>query len=427
MALERVDLAVVGAGPAGLSAATVVAAAGGRVIVLDESPWTGGRLRSQVHQESKPGPDGRTVWSRGPDKAAKLASGAIKAGAELRPGVSVWGLFPESNPEAEWYLGLAPVLPGEEGDKTLFGLGAKTVIVASGAVQNPVPFPGWTLPGVITAGAAQTLLNLHFVKPGQRAAVVGVDPLALSVAGLMSLAGMEVKGVILPPQNGLHLGPASPKQALVSLARLADHGPGLSLSLTGKLLSIFSRLSSELFPKKGIKVWGVPLMLRKAVVSVGGQGRVERLRVADLRADGRFYDKDIEDWAVDVVLTSAGLSPLAELLQVAGCPLVHIPQLGGWTPVHGPGLETPMEGLFVAGSVTGVEGAAVATAQGRLAGISAAAHLGLIPAQKTREKRESYRGAVIEARKDSLPLMEGMETGRARMAELWHRDGLPEP
>jgi sarcosine oxidase subunit alpha len=128
-------------------------------------------------------------------------------------------------------------------------------------------------------------------------------------------------------------------------------------------------------------------------------------------------------YEVDAVVTSAGLRPLTDLAQVGGCRLVHIPQLGGWTVLHGPDQQTPREGLFVAGSSGGVEGAAVAQAQGRLAGMAAAHYLSLMDENTWMTAADQARQEIDSARKDSLPFSEDINAGRSRMADLWASQG----
>ena len=248
----------------------------------------------------------------------------------------------------------------------------RAVIIATGATQNPLVMKGWTLPGVITAGAAQTLINVHHVLPGHNAAVVGLDPLSLTVAQLMSAAGAHVHGLVLPPVNGMQPVPSLPAEAIRNLARFSDFAPSRPMALLGKIAGKLSPLAARFYPGSGVAVNGIRMFLRKAAQAVEGEKRVEQIVITGITTNGGAIDRRQEIWPVDVVVTSAGLSPLVDLVQVAGCPLVHVADLGGWVPLHNQRLETPLEGLFVSGSITGVEGAEVAEATGRLAGINAA-------------------------------------------------------
>jgi len=397
MAVETVDIAIVGAGPAGLAAASELAQHGGNVVVLDETSTPGGRLPGQIHPV--PGSRSRSSrqWSNGAVKAAELKDKATQAGARIICGASVWGIF------CGWHVAVAPTDQNFSNAARPAGYDARAVLIATGATQNPLVMNGWTLPGVITAGAARTLINVHHVLPGHNAAVVGLDPLSLAAAQLMSEAGTNVHGIVMPPVNGLQPMPSLPAEAIRTLARFSDFAPSRPLALLGKIAGKFSPLAARFYPGSGVAVNGIRLFLRKAAQAVEGENRVEQIVVSGITANGGAIDRRQEIWPVDVVVTSAGLSPLVDLVQVAGCPLVHVADLGGWVPLHNPRLETPLEGLFVAGSITGVEGAEVAEASGRLAGINAAGYLGLAPSSIVEQDIRKHRAAVKAARKISLP------------------------
>lgn len=409
---DRVDLVVVGAGPAGLAAATETARCGGRVVVVDEAPVPGGRLPGQVHLAK-----GRRALDPDafPNKAAyavRLLKAAAEAGVTLVCGASVWGLFPG------WHLALASA----GGARVPTGFDARTVVLATGAVQNPLMLPGWTLPGVITAGAAQQMVNVHRVLPGRRPVVIGIDPLSLSIAQLLGAVGAQVQGVFLPPANGLSAGPASPRAALAALVRFAPHAAGIQVKLAAALARRCSAWAARIFPIRGLQVAGLPLRLRQAACSIHGDGRAREVRVAALTADGTLLDGRLQRFSTDVVITSDGLSPLVELAQVAGCPLHFLAELGGWVPVHGDRLQTPLPGLFVAGSLTGVEGAAVAECQGRIAGLAVAEYLGLGRTGELAVQREAQQRAAAAARREALVFLPGIERGRAAMQRLWENN-----
>lgn len=415
---KPVDLVVVGAGPAGLAAAAEVARCKGSVVVLDEAPFPGGRLRAQLHEEPAVRGARLQKWFNGAQRADDLVQEAAAAGAAICCGVSVWGIFPG------WYVAVTPVDASQTENRGPAGIEARAVVIATGAVQNPLPLAGWTLPGVITAGAAQTLLNVYHVLPGRRAVVIGADPLALSVARLMALVGAEVQGVFLPPPNGIQFGPCSTQAAVAELARFAAFAAGRRLSILGRLGGYCSGLAARCFPRKGLDGGGFALRLRDAVFAVQGATRVESVRLAPLKSDGSLNTAHETELAADVVVTSAGLSPLTELAQVSGCPLVFIAELGGWVPLHGARFETPVSGLFVAGSVTGVEGAAVAEAQGRLAATAVAGYLGLIEPPELNARAATFQTLEQTARKSGISFCRDIARGRVRMAHHWNHQAM---
>lgn len=416
MRVNRVDLAVAGAGPAGLAAATEVAARGGRVVVLDESPYPGGRLPSQVHLDPKQLRRLRIRWTNGKQTARRLADAARTAGVRIRCGMSVWHLFPDSG---GWHVGACPAVPGGGSPADGFGYDAAALVIANGAVQKPMAFPGWTLPGVMTAGAALTMANVNGVLPGRRVVVVGIDSLGISAAQLLSACGVTVTGVVLPPDNGLPAGVKRPWDALKALTVMIRRpapagGPGFP-----KWVEMAGGRMAWLLPRCGIKVMGAPLMLRRALHSATGRDRVETVKVVDLTLDGHPRSGSLQEWPVDAVITASGLTPLTEAAQVAGCPLVNLPDLGGWVPFHGPNLESPLSGLFLAGSVTGVEGAAIAETQGRIAGVSAARYLRLADADSTCRDLARWQARLEAVRAITPAFLPGIRAGRIEMTKKW--------
>jgi len=415
MSIEKADLVIIGAGPAGLAAAAEAACRRAAVVVLDEAPIPGGRLPGQIHPRPGRKRADRSRWSNGAEKAAQLVAEAHRAGAGIYCGASVWGVFPG------WHVGLAPTAP-QAGPNTLpAGIESRAVLVATGACQNPLLLPGWTCPGVITAGAAQALLNVHRILPGKRAVVIGVDALSLSAAYLMAKAGSEVLGVFLPPDNGLQFGPVPPRTAIQEMARFGPVAPTAALAALAGLSKYLSKPAAALFPKNGIRIDGVRLRLRQTIVGIEGTNRVQTVQVANVRSNGVPVSGRTTPLAADVVVTSNGLAPLVELAQVAGCPLTWISDLGGWVPLHNDRFETPVPGLFVAGSITGVEGAAVAEAQGRLAGAAACAFLQSSAAADLENDLRIFKHAVMQARKETVAFYPDIGTGRAAMTRCWQK------
>jgi sarcosine oxidase subunit alpha len=394
------DLVVIGAGPAGLSAAIQAASYGARVVVVDENPCEGGKLLGQLHEEPGQG------WWIGKEVARQLGERARSLGVTLLREREVWGVFPG------WQVKMNRQ---EE-------LEAPYLLIATGAVERAVPIPGWTLPGVMTVGAAQVLANVHWIRPGDRILIVGVDALSLTVARELAMAGADVVGIVLPPPSPFQQLSADPRFSLGYLSRMAHLAPTSLLRMAGTLVKEESvrYLAARFFPKKGVRLWGVPLMLRQAAVEISGHETVRSVTLAELSHDGRIIEHTDHQVDVDCVCLSGGLYPLAELAAAAGCRFVYLPELGGHVPLHGPHLETTVPGLFVAGNITGIEGARVAMAQGELAGTVIAAKLQLLPpnnegalVQQTMEKVKAVR------RNSSIHFLPDVETGRRKMQEMW--------
>ena len=156
--------------------------------------------------------------------------------------------------------------------------------------------------------------------------------------------------------------------------------PSALLRFGGRLAQnpTFAKIAADLFPKRGLTIWKIPLKLRTAVRSINGTNHVESVTLIDLDGNGRPIGGSEREEGVDFVAIAGGLYPLAELASVAGCAFVYMPELGGYVPVHNERLQTAVKGLYVAGNITGVESALVAMAQGRLAATSICEDAGLI-------------------------------------------------
>ncbi|QMV43677.1 NAD(P)/FAD-dependent oxidoreductase [Cohnella cholangitidis] len=348
------DVIVVGSGPAGLSSAISAAKNGLRIAVLDEYPRAGGRLLGQLHQE----PNGK--WWNGIEEARRLEDTAREAGVSVRTGVSVTGL--ERTGDEGWTLWT---------NAGLFQ--AKRLLLATGAAESAVPVPGWTLPGVMSIGAAQVMTNVQRVKVGSRGVVIGMNVLAMAIVSELRLAGIDLEAIVLPPGSPVSGHSSDPGRvfgALLKVAHLAHPLFRRGASLIRHPL--LQRMALAAYPKGGMRIWGTPLQLRRAALEIVGNDCVEGVRTAAIRTDGSVIAGTEQFIEADFVCIAGGLYPLAELAAVAGCPFRYVPQLGGHIPLHDESMRTPLSRLYVAGNITGVESAKVAMAQGFVAGLAMA-------------------------------------------------------
>lgn len=397
-------LAVVGAGPAGLNAAIAARAHGLAVTVIDEGPRPGGRLLGQLHPEPGGG------WWNGQAIAADLTERAQRSGVQIRTGQQVWGLERDQSGDQShtgWSIGIDAAEP----------VRADCVIIATGAIETPLPVPGWTLPGAMAIGAAQTLTNFYRVRPGARAAVIGVDPLALTVSSEMLQAGVEIIGIFAPQADTFSGDRATAARNVAALSRLTDLAPNRLLGAGGRIArnTAIQHIAAQLYPRRGIPVWDTRLHLRRSVTGITGSEHVEAVHTRPTDRFGRPAAPS-RSTPVDCVCISGGLAPLFELS--GGGQQVHAAELGGEVPLTGPLLQGTESGVFFAGNVTGIESATVALAQGRLAGLGAAAWSGVID-QDTAEVRDAQRG-VEQARDDAvITFMPDVRAGRARLGTIW--------
>lgn len=401
----KVDLLVAGAGPAGLTAAAAAAEHGLDVMVVDEHPHPGGQLRGQLHEVPGRG------WVRGHEEAERIAARARAAGVRVVHGTAVWTLEPGWNVHVR-------------GRELAGRVVAPQVVLATGAAERPAVVPGWTLPGVMTVGAAQVLANVHRVRPGGRAVVAGVNVLALSIARELALAGVQVLGIGLPPPGALNGARAVPEQVILGMARLARLAPSPILRLGGAVgrSPAGARLGARFYPARGFSVWGIPIWLRQAIVNIEGSEQVEAVQLQAVSPSGKLLPggRRLE---VDLVCVSAGLYPLVELAAAAGCRMAHVPSLGGTVPLVDAHLRTTAPGLYAAGSITGIEGAGVAEAQGTLAGLAVVADSGrLAPTEAAHRLAQAAAGVAAARARAPIQFDPGTAAGRAEVLRLMQSD-----
>jgi len=236
---------------------------------------------------------------------------------------------------------------------------AKCVVLATGAHDRPAPFPGWTLPGVISAGGCLNLIKGQGLVPGRRVAVVGNGPLLLVVAYSLLKAGVKVVAVV----------EAAGTSAMVSQA------PGLLASPS--LLGLGVKYRAQMLRA------GTPFITRHAIVHATGTERVESIKLARLGDDGRVAVNGPVTYEVDALVVGYGLTPSIEFARMMGLQMLHDPLLGGWVPERAGDLQTSVDGVYGAGDGCGIGGVELATLEGHRAALSVAARLGFNAAAQT--------------------------------------------
>ncbi|MBD8523100.1 FAD-dependent oxidoreductase [Lysinibacillus sp. FSL R7-0073] len=348
---------IIGAGPAGLAAAITLAEKNIEVLVIDEYLYAGGRLLGQLYEE-KPG-----TWWNGIVESERLLERAKAVHVEFLLQTSVSDL---EKIDRTWIIHTT---------KGVFR--TQHLLLATGAAESPFPIPGWTLPGVMSVGAAQVMTNVHRVKPGKRGVIVGVNVLSSAIAMELQLAGVQVAAITLPPATLLTEGNSHPLEVMNSLLHVAHMAPSPFVKMGSKFMKndFMKKLGITFYPKNGVKMWDIPIMLRKAVIEIVGKNQVEGVVLATVNTDGSIVKGSEQRIKADFICIAGGLYPLAELASLAGCPFHYIEQLGGFIPLHNEQMETNLEGLYVAGNITGIEGAKVALAQGEVAALTIAQRL----------------------------------------------------
>ncbi len=390
MPTSRCDVAVVGAGPAGAAAAVTAVRAGARVVLVDAEARPGGQY-----------------WRHGPGDGSGDGSGHVRGSGQVHeharewralarrldhalgsgrlthlPRTRVWRIDP---PSAGGPARLQATTPDADGADAPVVVEAAAVVLAPGAHDRVLPFPGWDLPGVLTAGGAQALLKEHGVAAGRRAVVAGTGPFLLPVAVGLAEAGVRVVEV---DEAGDGRGWARAWRAAAGApAKVADGA---------RYAALLAR-------------YRVPVHLRQAVVAAHGRDRLEAVTVARLDQSWNVLPGSERQVDCDTAAVGWGFVARLELALQAGCATAPGPDGTPAVVVDDVG-RSSVPGVLAAGELTGVGGADLALLRGALAGTAAAAvAAGREPAPvhpgvaSRRARLEAFAGALHAAH----PVREG--------------------
>ncbi|MFC1501863.1 FAD-dependent oxidoreductase [bacterium] len=309
------EVAIIGAGPAGLSAAIYASQFGAEVMVFEENSLIGGQLIKQTHMFF--GSKEHHAKVRGIDIGEKLVD-SLNENVTVLLETPVVGYYPPYQ--------LAVIK-----EHRLHRVKAKKIIVATGASENMLTFPNNDLPGVYGAGAVQTLMNVYGILPGKRMLMVGAGNIGVIVAYQLLQAGVDVAAVV---------------EALPTIGAYQVHASKL-------------------------RRCGVPILTRHTVKRALGKDHVEGATLVQLDKNWEEVPGTERDVEVDTICLSVGLKPTAEIFFQAGCRMASISELGGEVPVHNEYMETSVSGIYVAGDASSIEEASSAMLEGRLAGLDA--------------------------------------------------------
>ena len=344
--MKRYELIVVGAGPSGLSAAIEAAKRGVSAIVFDENEKPGGQLFKQIHKFF--GSKEHHAKVRGFKIGEELLKEADEVGVKVVLNATVVGLYADK----EVNVRIDDKICHYKGD---------TVVIATGAAENMVTFKGWTLPGVIGAGAAQTMMNLHGIQPGKKILMLGSGNVGLVVSFQLLQAGCQVVGLV----------DAAPRIG----------GYGVHAAKVARC--------------------GVPFYLSHTIKEAHGDDHVTGVTINQVDEHYNPIPGSEKYFDVDTICMAVGLSPMSQLLKMAGCQMEDNPKRGGQVPIIDEFGETSVSGIFASGDVSGIEEASSAMIEGRMSGICVSEYLGYCTKE---EKAECLK----KLEKDLDSLRQGM-------------------
>ena len=339
----EVDIAIVGAGPAGLSAALRASDGGARVLLIDERGEPGG----QYFKPRSDGYRGDGARDRQHRRGDDLRARARACGVRIATGQSLWFARARTGGFDLRSLG------------TDLGLRimARAVILATGAYERPVMVPGWTLPGVMTIGAMQTMARRYGVSPGKLVLIAGHGPLGLQLAAELASLGVRV-------------------------VALAERGrPSVSLALASAMAAAPGLIADGVRYRLAALRARTPVLNGWELAGISGEDCAEGATLREI-ATGRT--RHVE---ADIVSAGDGFAPQLELARLLGIPLTADLVTGDLRPERDSDGATSVPGVWIAGDAGGIGGAEIALAQGKLSAAAAMSHIGLSDVTDTRAVR----------------------------------------
>lgn len=342
-----VDLTIVGAGPAGMAAAVSAADAGLQVLVIDEQARAGGQIFRRQPQQfgAKPGNYAPYTWA-----------GELIERFETHPRIeakfrsTVFGVLRDRADEGDILrdipggMQLQVAVRGPEGGELCE---TRHLLLATGAYDMPVAFPGWAKPGVMMAGAVQSLLKSQRVLAGRNLVLAGSHPLLLVVAEQMLAAGAHISEIAFA-------------RGLPTIGELAE-----ALPAAPGHLGVFAEAAKAI---AAIARHRVKVSTRTIVTEAIGGDTVSGVSLAKVDSQWQVIGEP-RQIAADLLVLGYGFTPSTELARQAGCEMQWDSEKGGWLVAHDDSFRTTAERVWVAGEPTGVAGAEQSEAEGRIAGL----------------------------------------------------------
>lgn len=357
------DAIVIGSGPAGIGAGAVLGEAGARVLVVDEAPAPGGQIWRGIE-----GASGRRAAILGPDYlAGKSEVRRLRAsGAELAFSTEVWRVDPDGT---VWLR-----------DQTgLHHMRARFIIIATGAMERPVPLPGWTLPGVSTVGGLQTLLKREGILPNGPLALIGSGPLLYLYAQQAISAG----------KHDIIMVDTSNWRRKARAMRFLPH------ALLGQGITYLAKGAGLLWNLRRKEVAYYPAAEKIAIEQDTERGAL----IVNFQSKGQQYAIPVSR-----VGLHEGVIPESHLPRSLDCRMAWSGRAAAFHPIRDRNLCSSHPNIYISGDAGGIGGAMVALFEGQMAALSVLAQSGLTTDPQQERKARRQRQAHLAAR----PLIDAM-------------------
>ena len=356
---QSYDLAILGAGPAGLAAAAQASELGLTCVVLDEQAEPGGQIYRALGRRAAQGHEQLDIFGPSYRHGLELLRQFKDSKAEYRPETLVWQVDPPVNAPVDSLARLMTLHQGRAAE-----IHVARVLICSGAQERPVPVPGWTLPGVLGVGAAQILLKSAGLVPDAPMVIAGNGPLLYLLLAQYREAGYEPSAVLLTGDAG-------------DWAGALPHLPGF--------------LASGLLPEgmkllKALRQSGTRILRGVRELSIQGTSKAEAVSCV---AKGRR-----ESIPASLVCLHEGVVPNTQMTRLIGCAHRWDRIQSAFKPLLDRWGNTTVEGIQVAGDGGGIAGARAAEVSGRIAVMEAARALGKLSEGERDRRSADYRQAL---------------------------------
>ena len=358
-----VDVVIIGAGPAGMSASNMIHEYGGRAVILDEQSEPGGQIYKAIDRVMRDRPNELSWLGSAYHDGARLTKKFRSQAKDYQPGSTVWHI------ECRNLDGLYNIFYSQAGVSKK--IETKYIVIATGAMERPVPIPGWTLPGVMTVGAVQSVLKNSGMYPSGKLVLAGAGPLVLQLASQLIGAGISILAILDTSPKGSFL------KALRHFPRALFAGDYLykGWNLTNKIMQSNTKVYRNV-----------------TELNASGDGRLQNLSFK--------VNETKHCLKADTLALHEGILPNVQLTRLLDLEHVWSPRQRSFSPVVNSWGETSLSGVFVVGDGAGVSGARTAEYSGAIAGIIILERLEYI--------KESQRDLIIEDRKFRRLLDEGI-------------------
>ncbi len=345
--MNRVDVAVIGGGPAGMIAAATAARYGASVALIEDQPGPGGKVF-------------QTVETHGSgclfQVEKRIRNRLFDDWRNMQHRIRVYTRSQVFHIDHQNVIQIDSLDP-DSGKPT--SINAAKIILAEGAMERQIPFPGWTLPGVFSSGGLG-LFAKKGVIPGKKILIAGTGPLQLALVRHLMVHNAGIAGIVTP----------------VSMRQSLSHAVK-GLPWMGPL-----RLLTALDYYK--KIWqpGIPVYSSYRIQDASGHNHVETVSIIRVDESGHKMAGTEKNISVDTLAIGYGLIPSTGLSRICGCLHQYDEMAGYWKPVRDSYLETSVSGIFVIGDGAGIRGYAAAMLEGKLAAVEACTQLGKLSRQQ---------------------------------------------